>query len=111
MLRTSTISLLTSLSDGQGGTNVGFVNIIVSGTVLTGQATGIFATGGSAVTVNFAGIPGFGYGVQRSTNLVNWVTVWTTNVPAGGLFDYTDSYSDLGGIAPNSAYYRLEWQP
>ena len=101
-----------SISDGQGGTNVGYVNIVVSTTAATsGQATGIIATGGNAVTVNFAGIPGVNYGVQRSTNLVSWTTIWTTNAPAGGLFNYTDSYSDLGGIAPNSAYYRLTSAP
>ncbi len=100
-----------AISDGQGGTNIGYVNIVISTNAVTGQATGIIYTGGSAVTVNFAGIIGYSYSVQRSTNLVDWVSIWTTNTPAGGLFNYTDSYVDLGGIAPGAAYYRLAWVP
>jgi hypothetical protein len=100
-----------TISDGQGGTNVGYVNIVFSTNAVTGQPTGIMVTGGNAVTVNFAGIPGYGYGVQRSTNLVDWTTIWTTNAPTGGVFNYTDNYGDLGGTAPSSAYYRLTWTP
>jgi len=64
-----------SISDGQGGTNIGYVDIVISTNAITGQATGIIATGGGPVTVNFAGIIGYSYGVQRSTNLVSWVTL------------------------------------
>jgi hypothetical protein len=99
------------ISDGQGGTNMGIVNLVVSTSAVTGQATGIIAPGGGPVTVSFAGIPGYGYNVQRSTNLLVWVTLWTTNAPSGGLFNYTDSFGDLGGIPPGSAYYRLTWVP
>ena len=99
-----------SISDGQGGTNIGYVDIIISTNVITGQATGVIATGGGPVTVNFAGIIGYSYSVQRSTNLLDWVTVWTTNAPAGGLFNFTDNFGDLGGN-PGSAYYRLSWAP
>ncbi len=100
-----------SISDGEGGTNLGYVDIVISTNVITGQATGIIFTGGGPVTVNFAGIIGYSYGVQRSTNLLDWVTLWTTNAPAGGLFNYTDAFGDLGGNAPSSAYYRLSWVP
>jgi hypothetical protein len=101
-----------SIVDGNGGTNIGLVNIVILASV-NGQATGLLNPGGNAVTVNFAGLPGYGYSVQRSTNLVTgsgWVTIWTTNAPVGGLFNYTDNFSDLGG-APSSAYYRLSWSP
>jgi autotransporter-associated beta strand protein len=101
-----------SIADSNGGTNVGYVNIVMVGSV-SGQATGLINTGGSAVTASFAGWPGYSYSVQRSTNLVSgsgWVTIWTTNAPTNGLFNYTDSFSDLGGV-PTSAYYRLSWQP
>ena len=100
-----------SISDGEGGTSIGYVNVVISTNVITGQATGVIATVGGPVTVNFAGIIGYSYGVQRSTNLLDWVTLWTTNAPAGGLFNYTDSFGDLGGHAPSSAYYRLSWVP
>jgi len=78
----------------------------------TGQPTGIVNAGENSATVSFAGTPNVSYGVQRSTNLLTgWVTLWTTNAPTGGVFNYTDNFSDLGGTPPPSAYYRLSWQP
>jgi hypothetical protein len=70
---------------------------------VAGQVNGITVTGGTA-SMNFAGIPGYLYHVQVSTNLTDWNTIWTTNIPAGGVFQFTD------GSAPQpSAYYRLMW--
>ncbi len=100
-----------SIADGQGGTNIGLVNIVIL-TNATGQVSGIEYPGGNAVTMNFAGLPGYTYAVQRSTNLdtgSGWVTIWTTNAPANGLFNYSDGFNDLGS-KPASAYYRLSWQ-
>jgi hypothetical protein len=55
-------------------------------------------------TLVFAGIPGYSYDVQRTTNLtppVAWTTLWTTNAPTNGLFQFTDI------AAPTStAFYR-----
>ena len=96
-----------TISDGSGGSATGTVSIAVL-TSVSGQATGIITTGNSAVTVSFAGRPDWPYGVQRSTNMVNWDTIWTTNAPAGGLFNFTDTFGDLEAI-PVSAYYRLNW--
>jgi hypothetical protein len=87
---------------------MGVVNIVVVTSAVTGQAQGITVIGSSA-TLSFAGIPAYTYGVQRSTNLTDWVTIWTTNAPGNGLFNYTDTFSDLGGVVPASAYYRLSW--
>ena len=45
-----------------------------------------------------------------STNLVDWVTLLTTNAPSDGQFSYSDYFTDLGvphDPAPSSAYYRL----
>lgn len=98
-----------TISDGRGSFNTGVVNIIVIA-VISGGSQSIAISGNSA-TVNFAGIPNYNYSVQRSTNLVDWTTIWTTNAPVNGLFNFTDSFSDLGGVAPPSAYYRLNWQP
>ena len=98
------------ISDGKGGTNIGLVNIVIMSNI-TGQTTGLISPGGVPVTVSFAGIPGYSYSVQRATNLTDWVTIWTTNAPSGGLFDYPDYFTELGGTAPTSAYYRLRWNP
>ena len=97
------------ISDGLGDTTVGWVNLVVSTAALTGQPTGLLNPGGNAVTVQFAGAPGYTYAVERSTNLTVWVPIWTTNAPAGSFFNYVDTFGDLGGIAPGSAYYRLSW--
>jgi autotransporter-associated beta strand protein len=100
-----------TISDGQGGSMTGLINIAVSGGLSSGQVTGIIATGGGPVTVSFAGIPGYTYIVQRTTNFVDWSPILTTNAPAQGLFQYTDNFSDLGGTPPSSAAYRLGWTP
>jgi hypothetical protein len=96
-----------TIRDAQGESAAGAISVMVITTV-TGQSRGV-AVGGGSATAQFAGIPGYTYSVQRSTNLVNWVTVLATNAPPGGLFQFTDTFSDLGGIAPSSAYYRLSW--
>jgi len=90
-------------------TTTGQVLVAVAGSV-SGQTSGnITLDSNHHAVVNFAGIPNYTYAVQRSTNLVNWATIWTTNAPAGGLFQYTDSFSDLGGVPPSAAYYQLLW--
>ena len=86
----------------EGGSAIGIINITVISAV--GGPQTITVSGGSA-TVKFAGIPGFSYLVQRSTNLVDWLTLFTTNVPSSGLYSFTDTFSDLG-TPPTSAYYR-----
>jgi hypothetical protein len=56
------------------------------------------------VGLRFAGIPGYAYEVQRTTDLtppISWTTLWTTNCPPLGLFDYIDLTPPLG-----QAYYR-----
>jgi hypothetical protein len=98
------------VSDGYGGSATGQVSIVYFAVPFIGQNATV-SVGGSSATVSFAGIPGYNYGVQRSTNMVDWVTIGTTNAPANGLFIFTDNFSDLGGSIPASAYYRLGWTP
>jgi autotransporter-associated beta strand protein len=67
------------------------------------NAVAISPTNG-VVGLRFAGIPGYAYEVQRTTDLtppVTWTTLWTTNCPPLGLFDYIDLTPPLG-----QAYYR-----
>ena len=102
--------------DSYGGTNIGYVNVLVSRvsgstSPMFGQASGILPAPSKPVLLNFLGHPGYSYNVQRSTNLVTWSTIWTTNAPPAGPFSYPDSFADLGGRAPSSAYYRLSWNP
>jgi hypothetical protein len=100
-----------TVTDGFGGTNSGLVSIVVSNSV-TGQVTGQITsfTGGVANLV-FHGIPNYTYITERSTNLTDWVDIQTNAAASNGELDVTDSFGDLGGVPPASAYYRLKWQP
>ena len=97
-------SFTYTVNDGQGGSATGTVSITAVGGQ-TGQGQTVTVSGSSA-TVGFAGIPGYAYEVQRSTNLTDWVTLETTNAPGTGTFECLDGFSDLGGV-PSQAYYRL----
>jgi sugar lactone lactonase YvrE len=101
-----------TISDGLGDSTVGLINIVVSFDALTGQVTGIISSfNNNSVTLSFAGVPGYTYAVERSTNLPTWTPIWTNTAPAGSFFNFTDTFGDLGGIAPSSAFYRLSWTP
>ena len=93
-----------TITDGQA-TTPGVINITVGTGPSFGGGQAVTVTGSTA-TVTFAGIPTYQYEIQRSTNLVDWVTISTTNAPSNGVFMYTDDFSDLGFVVPSAAYYR-----
>jgi hypothetical protein len=99
-----------AIHDSEGGTGSGVINITVTPFV-TGQSTGTLMVSGGTVSATFYGIPSFTYEVQRSTNLVDWVTISTNTVGSNGVFNVTDTFPDLGGSILSSAYYRMEWHP
>jgi hypothetical protein len=96
-----------TISDSHG-TNTGVINVVINPFV-TGQNATVTVSNGTA-TVTFYGKPGLTYVTQRSTDLVNWVTIATTTVSSSGVITVTDTFGDLGG-PPASAYYRLGWSP
>ena len=95
------------VTDGFGGTNTAKVSLLVNNSFVGGQAQGI-ALVNNLATLNFAGIPTYGYAVQRSTNLIFWDDVFFTNAPANGAFQFVD---DLNPVPPPSVFYRLRYQP
>jgi Bacterial Ig-like domain (group 3)/Passenger-associated-transport-repeat/Cadherin-like domain len=104
-----------TISDGQGGTNTGLVNIVINpfsaGQAITGQASTNSPTG--PFTVKYYGIIGYTYQLQRNTNLVSgtgWKDISTNTIGSSGYTNVVDDFSDLGGI-PASAYYRVGWHP
>ena len=98
-----------TVNDGWGGTNTGYINIVVNPFV-TGQNATVTVSGSSA-SLTFYGIPGYTYTVQRATAVNGpWVNIATTTVGAGGTINVTDTFQGLGG-PPSSAYYQLEWNP
>ena len=88
-------------------TAVGTILINVN-TNVVGQTQSITVTNGTA-TVNFAGVPGYPYAVERGTNVNFTGTVdvlVTTNAPAGGYFNWTDTNPPTP-----SGFYRLRYNP
>jgi hypothetical protein len=71
--------------------------------IQSGQINTLNLSGGRA-TLRFGGIPNYLYHVQVSTNLTDWTTLWDTNAPAGGRFQFTDP-----SPPQPSAFYRLIW--
>ncbi len=93
-----------TVADGFGGTNTAVI-ILTAGSAsgVGGQATNFNLNGGIA-SMSFAGIPTYKYNVQVSTNLTDWNTIWTTNAPVNGIFQFNDSNAPTP-----TAYYRLMW--
>ena len=102
-----------SIADGFGGTNVGYVNIVVSpfvsGQVISGQQT-TNTISGPSFTVTYYGIPGYTYLLERSTNLTDWVDISTNTIGSGGMTNVVDDFGDLSFVPPSSAYYRVGWK-
>jgi hypothetical protein len=100
------------ISDGQGGTNIGYINIVINGSV-TGTNSITAITTGSTNVVNAFGVPGYNYILERTVSLAPevWVDVSTNAAATNGVINAADTFWDLGGTPPGSAYYRLKWQP
>ncbi len=99
-----------SINDGFGGTNIGYVTIMVSSSVTGTNSIAKIVTG-NPTTLTAYGIPGYSYITERSTDLVTWVDISTNAAAVNGVITVSDAFSDLGGHEPSSAYYRLKWQP
>jgi hypothetical protein len=98
-----------AMYDGSGSVDSAAVSLTVTNSG-TGMVGGLTNPGGNPVTISFSGTPGHTFYVQRSTNLLSWATILTTNAPPGGTFICTDNFSDIGGTPPYS-FYRLSWAP
>jgi len=105
-----------TVSDGQGGTNVAAVAILLNNNII-GQSNVRLTISSTNVAANFFGVPGFKYTVQRSTNLtqgLGWVPISTNTAPIGGLIQVLDGFQDLGipvPPVPANVFYRLEYNP
>ena len=104
-------SFTYTVSDGDGGTATGIVNVTISPVV--NQQTTSIAYNGTNVVVTFWGVPGYTYTVQSSTNLstgIGWqdltptMTANNTNTQPLGRIMLTDTNS----AASPSWFYRLK---
>jgi hypothetical protein len=101
-----------TISDGQGGTNTGVINIVINPFV-TSQSS--LAMSNGVANLTFYGMPGLTYIVQRSTNLTTWTDLQTNGLAAQNGTSFTNtaviiSLTDTNPVSP-AAYYRLKWQP
>jgi hypothetical protein len=87
-----------TIADGHGGTAIGNINVLV---VNPGGIPQSIAVSNGVVNVQFAGIPGYVYEVQQSSNLVYWVTKTNFTAPPNGLFLYVEQ------DATSPSFYRL----
>ena len=103
------------IGDGYGGTNTGYVNIVVSNSVTgTNSITAQDFTSPYSNSVTAYGIPGYYYILERATNLAApvWIDVQTNQAATNGIINAVDTFWDLGGVKPSpSAFYQLKWQP
>jgi hypothetical protein len=104
------------VGDGQGGSAMGTVYIIVNNNII-GQSNVRLTFTSTNVTANFFGVPGFKYTAERSTNLsvgLGWVPISTNVAPTNGLIQVTDGFQDLGipiPPLPPQVFYLLRASP
>lgn len=95
-----------TVTDGYGGTNSALITLNVSTQPLFGSGPPGISVSNGATTLNFAGVAGYSYSVERSTNVTfnPFDILLTTNMPNSGGFQFTD---------PNppqpAAFYRLQY--
>jgi hypothetical protein len=75
----------------------------------TNSITGV--THGTTTGINAAGIANYTYVLERSLTLSGgWTAISTNNADAVGNIQAVDNFSDLNGVIPPHAFYRLKWQ-
>jgi subtilisin-like proprotein convertase family protein len=86
-----------TLSDGRGGFATGSVVV----TVTSENDPSLNRIGSLTVTQNgvvlrFAGIPGYTYSVERTSDLATWIAIGNFTVPDNGIAVFTDSNAPAG---------------
>jgi uncharacterized repeat protein (TIGR01451 family) len=95
-----------TISDGRGGYATAHVQIMVAAAIPAQNQLSLTVLENGHVRIVFAGIPGREYEVQRSTDLLNWNSLGTMQVPLHGILEVIDDNPPLG-----QAYYRLRSAP
>ena len=87
------------------------INVIINNRV-TGTNSIASGTTGASNSITAYGVPGLNYTLERATNLSPsvWIDINTNAAATNGLINVYDTFWDLGGVPPGSAYYRLKWQ-
>ena len=87
-----------TVSDGRGGSATGTVLVTVrSATDPSLNIIGGVTTNQNGALIQFAGIPGRTYTVERSVDLSTWTAIGTATVPAHGITSFQDTSPPPGG--------------
>ena len=95
------------------GANPGTVTITGQGmrvTSIISVNVKMTAAGNSTTptTISFMGNSDITYVTQRSTNLITWVNISTNTANTGIPVNVSDTFTDIGGVAPKEAFYRVK---
>ena len=93
-----------TVRDPGGLTATSTVNVRVVG--LAGKIGSFTLNASGQPVMQFAGIPGYRYAIERSPDLTNWETIHTLTAPSAGVFQFNDPAAPGG-----SMYYRLRYVP
>jgi fibronectin type 3 domain-containing protein len=89
-----------------GETAIGYVTLIATNSAAGQNTAANIVVTPTNVVIQFAGIPGYSYTVQKSTDgMATWTSVLVTNAPATGLFQYVDTVLSGSG----SVFYQLKY--
>ncbi len=98
-------SFIYTIDDGHGNTASSTISVIA---VNPAGANLAFARNPQGQGVpQFAGIPGYPYSIERTTDLRVWTVMQTLNAPASGVFSITDPTQPP---APKT-FYRMSYTP
>jgi hypothetical protein len=110
---------LTDASAWNAALNVSAQNLIYTATgaaTLKGIAFAPLAAvgisrivAGNPTRLTATGFPYASYVMERSTNLMQWVSIQTNSAAGNGVLTVTDAFGDLGLKAPPAAFYRVAW--
>jgi hypothetical protein len=95
-----------TVSDGFGGSASGTIKVNYY-PFAAGQLGTVTVNNGKA-GLKIHGIPNYSYVVERTTNMVDWIPILTTNAASNGTIVFEDEFGDLPS-PPASAYYRIKW--
>ncbi|TAK99169.1 MAG: DUF5011 domain-containing protein, partial [Verrucomicrobia bacterium] len=92
-----------TVGDGHGGIATATVTVQVTSESdpSLNRIGGITMDGNGHVHVRFAGIPGYTYTMERSTDLTNWASIGTFTVGDDGIADFEDANPPV-----SQAFYR-----
>jgi hypothetical protein len=90
--------LFTYVVNDGSTSSTGSVQVVVADTALVPNRVGVVVVGPDGAHASFAGIPGFTYIIERSTDGADWTAVGSAVASANCLFEFLDSDPPSGPV-------------